>query len=215
MHLSSTNRLILGSITRLKKESEQQYKVLNNHTLAEVLARINLSNISDYSIYLNDGILFSHMVYSGIDYESDMKAMGTDKSTQEWWKLTDAMQQPLDFRKKDKWWAGISLWYSHELPNHKGEELLRSAYKFPASSHLEEAVPADYFGDIDFWGTTYGLKTLRIFKGNHDIFVYLETVPLSDDSFLLEIIARVLKTETAAIPMTEVFHTEKNSSIQD
>ncbi len=214
MHLSRNNRLILGSIIGLKKESEEQYIALHNHTFPEVLDRIHQSNISDYSIFLNDGILFSHMVYSGINYESDMKAMGTDKSTQEWWKLTDVMQQPLDYRKDNEWWAGIKLWYSHELPNHKGEEVLRFAYKFPASAYIEETVPKDHFGDIDFWGTTYGLKTLRIFKGNHDIYIYLETLQSTDNSFLLDIIARVLKTDAAAVPMTEVFHTEKNHSIQ-
>ncbi len=214
MHLSSNNRLILGSIIGLKKESEEQCIALHNHTFPEVLDRIHQSNISDYSIFLHDGILFSHMVYSGINYESDMKAMDSDKSTLEWWKLTDAMQQPLDYRKNNEWWAEITLWYSHELPNQAAEKVLRHAYRFSASSDLEETVPENHFGDIDFWGTTYGLNTLRIFKGVHEVYVYLETAKDSDHSFLLNIIARVLKTDKAAIAMTEVFHTEKNNSIQ-
>jgi len=212
MHFSSNNRLILGSIIGLKKESEEQYIALHNHTFPEVLERIHQSNISDYSIFLHDGILFSHMVYTGVNYESDMKAMGTDKSTQEWWKLTDPMQQPFDFRKKEEWWAGISLWYSHELPNLSGEEVLRSAYKFPAPANIAETVPEDHFGDIDVWGTTYGLKSLRIFKGTPDVYVYLETLQSTDHSFLPEIIARVIKSDTQAVAMTEVFHTKKNNS---
>jgi cytidyltransferase-like protein len=214
MHLSSNKKLILGSIIGLKKQSEEQYIALHNHTFPEVLDRIHQSNIRDYSIFLHDGILFSQMVYSGIDYESDMNAMSSDRSTQEWWKLTDAMQQPLDYRKDNEWWAGIKLWYSHELSNSAGEKITRHAYRFSASSDLEEAVPEDHLGDIDFWGTTYGLKTIRIFKGIYDVYVYLETLKDSDQSFLLEIITRILKTDAAPDVMTEIFHTENKNSVQ-
>jgi len=213
MQLSSNNQLILGSIIGLKKETEEQYIALHNHTFPEVLDRIHQSNITDYSIFLHDGILFSHMVYSGINYESDMKAMGSDKSTQVWWKLTDAMQQPLDFRKENEWWASIQLWYTNEFQAQNGKKILRHVYTLPASADLQETTPDDYFGDIDFWGSTYNLRTLRIFKGAKDIYVYMETLESTDHSFLLEIIARELKTDSVPVKMTEVFHTDNNNSV--
>lgn len=212
--MSNESQLILGGIIGLKKEFEDQYITLHKHTFPEVLDRIHQSNITDYSIFLHNGILFSYMVYSGNNYETDMKAMGTDKSTQEWWKLTDPLQQPLDCRKDKEWWAGISLWFSHETPTHSVEKITRYAYTLPVPSDLQESVADNYFGDIDFWGTTYGLMNLRIFKGVQDVYIYLETLPDLDHSFLLEIIARVLKTETKPVAMTEVFHTEYQNSVQ-
>ena len=123
--MSKKNQLILGSIIGLKKESEEQYIALHKHTFPEVLERIRQSNISDYTIFHRDGILFSHMIYSGTNYEEDMLAMGSDISTQEWWKLTDPMQKPLEYRKKNEWWAEINLWFSHEVPILNGEKVMR------------------------------------------------------------------------------------------
>jgi len=211
--MSTKNQLILGSIIGLKKEFEEQYIALHNHTFPEVLDRIHRSNISNYSIFLHNGILFSHMVYSGTNYDADINAIGNDKSTQEWWKLTDSMQQPLETRKENEWWSGISLWYSYELPDQASKRGIRHAYTFSAASGIMDKAPDDYFGDIDFWGSAYDLKTLRIFKGDHDVYIYLETIKDSDHSFLLEIIARVLKTDATPVAMTEVFHTEINPSL--
>jgi cytidyltransferase-like protein len=212
--MSSKNQLILGSIIGLKKEFEEQYIAIHNHTFPEVLDRIHRSNIHDYSIFLHNGILFSHMVYSGTNYKADMNAIGTDKSTQDWWKLTDQMQQPLESRKENEWWAGISLWFSHELPIQAGEKVMRFAYTVPVPADLQETIPDDYFGDIDFWGSTYDLKTLRIFKGVHDIYIYMETLKPSDHSYLLEIIARVMKTDAVPQAMTEVFHTGNQNPVE-
>jgi L-rhamnose mutarotase len=211
--MSNENQISLGSIIGLKKEFEEQYILLHKHTFPGVLNRISLSNITDYSIFLHSGILFSHMVYNGTNYDSDMAAIGTDISTREWWKLTDTMQQPLEYRKDNEWWAGINLWFSFQSLIPTTTTIIRHAYTLPVFPGLEETVPNDHFGDIDFWGSTYGLKNLRIFKGANDVYIYLETLKDSDHSFLLEIIARVLKTDKAPIEMTEVFHTENSISI--
>jgi len=212
--MNKVNQYITSSIIGLKKEFEEQYIALHKHTFPEVLERIRKSNISDYSIFLNDGILFSHMVYNGINFEADIKAIGSDKSTQEWWKLTDPMQQPFEYRKENEWWAEINLWYKYALPIQAGEKLKRYAYTFPAPQGIPETVADDYFGDIDFWGSTYGLKTLQIFKGVHEIYIYLEALENSDHTFLLEIIARVMKTNAVSVAMAEVFHTGNGNSVQ-
>ncbi|MDO9258066.1 MAG: L-rhamnose mutarotase [Bacteroidales bacterium] len=212
--MSNESHISLGSIIGLRKEFEEQYILLHKHTFPGVLNRISLSNITDYSIFLHNGILFSHMVYNGTDYDADMKALGTDKTTREWWKLTDTMQQPLDSRKDNEWWSGINLWFSYQSPIPATSTVIRHAYTLPVSSGLEATVPNDHFGDIDFWGTTYGLKNLRIFKGVKDVYIYFETLKDSEHTFLLEIITRVLKTDKAPIEMTEVFHTEAHNSVQ-
>ena len=200
--------LTTGSIIGLKKDFEEQYVALHKHTFPGVLDRIRRSNISDYSIFLHNGILFSHMVYTGTDYKADMEAIGTDETTREWWKLTDIMQQPLESVKENEWWAETTIWFGHEFTSPSSGNTIRFAYTLPAAADIPETAPDQYFGDIDFWGTTYDLKSLKIFKGSSDLYIYLETSSTADHSFLLEILARVLKSETLPAVMQEVFHTE-------
>lgn len=210
--MSNGHQLVSGSIIKLKPEFEDQYITLHKHTFPGVLKRIQKSNISDYSIFLLNGILFSHMVYTGHDFVADMKAIGEDSTTRDWWKLTDPMQQPIEPRKDNEWWADLKLWFQADFPATTAGKTLRYAYSFPAPAEMTDAAPDQFFGDIDFWGTTYDLKAFRIFKGHGNVYVYLETSEASDHKFLLEIIARVLKTDSSPVAMTEVFHTGEKIS---
>ncbi len=203
---------VTGSIIGLKKEFEDRYIALHKHTFPAVLDRIQRSNISDYSIFLHNGILFSHMVYSGNDFDADMALMGSDKSTQEWWKITDPMQLPFDSRAGNEWWTKTTLWFTAGFDQQASGRCIREAYTLPLPYGLPETAPDFHFGDIAFWGTTYDLKCLRIFKGVNDIFIYLETTKPTEHSFLLDIISRVLESETVPVQMTEVFHTESRNT---
>lgn len=49
----------------------------------------------------------SYFEYVGIDYEGDMKAMGDDPKTQEWWSLTIPMQAPMEDRAEGEWWKTL------------------------------------------------------------------------------------------------------------
>jgi L-rhamnose mutarotase len=99
-----------GSLIGIKKEFEERYIILHKHTFPGVLDRIRNNNIRNYSIFLKDGRLFSHFEYIGSDFEADMAQMG-DEVTEEWWKLTDPMQEPLENRKEGEWWASMDLLY--------------------------------------------------------------------------------------------------------
>jgi L-rhamnose mutarotase len=99
-----------GSLIGLKKEFEERYIILHKHTFPGVLDRIRKCNIRNYSIFLKDGILFSHFEYVGSEFETDMAQM-EDEVTKEWWKLTDPMQEPLENRKQGEWWASMDLIY--------------------------------------------------------------------------------------------------------
>ncbi len=94
----------LGSVIRVRREYEERYEILHRHVFPEVAERIRKSNIRNYSIFLRDGVLFSHLEYMGEDLNADMAAMA-DPVTKEWWKLTEPMQVPLRTRKKGEWWA--------------------------------------------------------------------------------------------------------------
>lgn len=212
--MQQTTRIISGSIIGLKKEFEEQYIALHKHTFPGVLDRISRSNISDYSIYLHNGILFSHMIYSGTDYEADMQSIGTDQTTLEWWLLTDIMQQPVTSRNENEWWSELNLWFGYDFDTHLKQPTKRYAFTVPMPENLSEKAPDQHFGDIGFWATTYELKALRIFTGNGQVFIYIESTPTGDISFLLEIVARILNSGSAPIPMQEVFHTETSNTVK-
>ena len=72
-----------------------------------VLAMISECNIRNYSIYYKDGMLYSYYEYIGNDYEKDMQRMAADPTTQEWWKLNDPCQQPVENRAPGEWWAAM------------------------------------------------------------------------------------------------------------
>ena len=69
----------------------------------------------DYSIhyYAPLQLLIANFKYTGDDYEADMKKIGQDPETQEWWRLTDGMQESLvegaqGSGKDIPWWT-VSL----------------------------------------------------------------------------------------------------------
>ena len=70
-------------------------------------------------------------------------------------------------------------------------------------------MPGSWLGDFSFWGTTYGLRTFKIFKSPDDLFIYFETMPGADFSFLSDIISRVFNSDAPPAGMEEVFHTDK------
>jgi L-rhamnose mutarotase len=97
----------MGGLIHLLPEFEERYIILHNHTFPGVLRQIRASHIGNYSIFLKDGLLFSHLEYLGRDFGADMKMMADDRTTRDWWKLTDPMQRPLPTRKKGEWWASL------------------------------------------------------------------------------------------------------------
>lgn len=176
-----------GSIIRLKPEAEVQYKVLHRHVFPEVLQRIHDSNITDYSIFLHNGLLFSHMIYAGKDFEQDIQAMAAHDVTREWWSLTDAMQQPVEGCKTGEWWADLQL--SFEKTSRKGK--FRSAFSLEPAN-IEEVITLI---EQKFPSAV----TVRIFEGLQRAFLYLETdEEIKDLLFLTNLLQ----------PLEEVFHTE-------
>lgn len=94
-----------GMVLRVKPEALEAYKKYHEAVWPEVLDQIEKCNIRNYSIYLKDGFLFSYFEYVGENYEADMAKMAADPKTQEWWAITEPMQEPLPTRKPGEWWA--------------------------------------------------------------------------------------------------------------
>jgi L-rhamnose mutarotase len=95
----------VASVTQLRPEKADEYLRLHRAVWPEVLATLKRANISNYSIFLRDGFLFSYLEYWGDDYEADSAVIAADKVTQDWWKLTGPCQEALPTADHGQKWA--------------------------------------------------------------------------------------------------------------
>lgn len=95
----------MASVIRLRPEHEAEYRELHAAPWPEVLAALRAANITNYSIFLRDGLLFSYLEYVGTDFAADSARIAADEHTRRWWKLTDPCQQPLASAGEGEWWA--------------------------------------------------------------------------------------------------------------
>jgi L-rhamnose mutarotase len=93
-----------GQIVGLKPDQIGEYERIHAAVWPEVLATIYACNIRNYSIFRQDTTLFAYFEYIGDDYAADMAKMAADPKTQEWWAITDPMQEPLEGRAPGQWW---------------------------------------------------------------------------------------------------------------
>lgn len=103
----------IGSVIQLKPESIAEYEALHADAWPSVLAKITSCNISNYSIYRYENLLFSYFEYVGDDFDKDMAAMAADKSTQDWWAVCKPMQSPVDQVTGNEWWHSIPEIFHH------------------------------------------------------------------------------------------------------
>ena len=104
-----------GQVIGLKREKQVVYDMLHAHPWKPINKMIRQSNIRNYSIYETelDGklYLFSYFEYTGDDFEADMAKMAEDRTTQEWWKLTDPCQIRLPGTPEGAQWKEIPVVY--------------------------------------------------------------------------------------------------------
>lgn len=89
----------------LRPEKEAEYRRLHAEVWPDVLAALRRAHVTNYSIFLRDGLLFGYLEYTGDDYDADMASIADDEATRRWWRLTDPCQQPLDSARPGQWWA--------------------------------------------------------------------------------------------------------------
>ncbi|KAF2191680.1 rhamnose mutarotase [Zopfia rhizophila CBS 207.26] len=86
----------IGQMVFLRPEYFEEYKKCHAAVWPEVLEQIKDSNIADYSIFFVDvprPTLFATFKYVGRDWDADMARMAANPKVQEWWKMTDKMQE--------------------------------------------------------------------------------------------------------------------------
>lgn len=97
----------VAQIIQLKPQDEAAYIRHHQRVWPAVLATIAECNISNYSIFLRNGLLFSYFEYDGINYDEDMARMSACLDTQRWWSITDPMQAPMPDAKPGEKWSEI------------------------------------------------------------------------------------------------------------
>jgi L-rhamnose mutarotase len=95
----------VASVIRLRPEKEAQYRALHAHVWPAVLQTLRDVGVSNYSIFLRDGLLFSYLEYTGENYREAMDIIASDATTKEWWTFTDPCQQPIESASSEEWWA--------------------------------------------------------------------------------------------------------------
>lgn len=199
-----------GSLIKLKPEWEERYVILHKHTFPSVLDRIRKSNIQNYSIFLSDGMLFSYWEYVGDDYDGDMLEIGRNIVTQDWWKLTDPMQEPLETRKEGERWASmdeIFHWSEKSGSNEKSRRIALTARIFGVlENKMVESLKIAYPILVE----TSDLKEIKNFSVYHKdgcLYSYFEFLAenLEVDIKRLQSSLKV-EDELDWSPMKQVFH---------
>ena len=109
--IQNKNLKRIAWVIKVKPDKLEEYKELHANPWPEVNAMLKKVNIQNYSIYYRDGLLFSYLEYTGDDFDTDMKIMAADSITNEWWKLTDPCQEPVDSAEEGVWWADLEEVY--------------------------------------------------------------------------------------------------------
>ena len=97
----------IAEIVHVRPDAIAEYRRIHAEVWPTVLARLEASHITNYSIYLREpeNLLVAYYEYTGDDLAADKAAIAADPETQRWWTVTDPMQQPLASVADGGWWA--------------------------------------------------------------------------------------------------------------
>jgi L-rhamnose mutarotase len=97
----------MGMVIQLKANKIKDYKRLHASVWPDVLKTIAKANIRNYTIFLREpeNLLFGYWEYHGDDFEADSAKIASDPKTQEWWKITDALQIRMESSKPNEQWS--------------------------------------------------------------------------------------------------------------
>lgn len=215
-----------GSLIMVKKEYEERYIILHRNTFPGVLQRIYKCNIRNYSIFLHQGMLFSHFEYAGNDFQADMAKMA-DPITKDWWKLTDPMQEPLATRKESEWWASMDLLFQSDTSKVSYETAQRKAFVGKLNGNQNKALTTELSrinDDVVQKILDYNVQNLTLYVHDSMINLYLEYVGKDFEADLSQLLkSKKVKTiyenlltlmepqpETGHFweEMEEIFHTD-------
>lgn len=85
-----------GMTTRLKPGAYAKYKALHADPWPGVNDALKRANISNYSIYHRDGMMFSYFEYSGEDLAADFEKIGKEEAIQRWMAEVSPLFDPFE-----------------------------------------------------------------------------------------------------------------------
>ncbi len=112
----------VAQIIQLKREEEAAYIRYHEQVWPAVLATIASCNITNYSIFLRNGLLFSYYEYHGTNYEEDMSKMSACVDTQRWWNIMDPMQTILPDAMPGEKWSEMREVFHFDAPSAKKDD---------------------------------------------------------------------------------------------
>jgi L-rhamnose mutarotase len=95
----------VAQIVGLRPEKAEEYLELHRQVWPAVQQTLRDAHVTNYSIFLRDGVLFSYFEYTGDDYPADMARIAADPETQRWWTHTDPCQEPLPTAQPGELWV--------------------------------------------------------------------------------------------------------------
>lgn len=96
-----------GQIIKIKSEGVDDYVKHHAAVWPGVLSKIKDCNISNYSIFIKDLVMFAYFEYDGDNFERDMDKMAAHKETQRWWSVVKPLMDPIESRKEGEFWANM------------------------------------------------------------------------------------------------------------
>lgn len=96
-----------GQVIRIKADKETYYRKLHANVWSSVKNTIRECNITNYSIFIRDGLLFAYFEYVGENFDKDMKKMSEDPETKRWWAETSPCQEPIETHAQGEWWVNM------------------------------------------------------------------------------------------------------------
>jgi cytidyltransferase-like protein len=168
------------------------------------LKQIENSNISEYSIFESDEILFSRMLYTGADFEHDMQLMAMDETTRDWWILTDDLQVPFSFRKENEWWACLEQSFTlYPSVSNKGNTQSRYGFMIPT---IDFQIIKDKINEIF---ELNGIHITECYASPEGVFIYVSADASVSANTIQNNVNTIFSKEHNSILMQEVFHHQK------
>lgn len=96
-----------GQTIFLKPGKEKDYIRYHAEVWPGVLKKIKECNLSNYSIFVNENVLFAYFEYTGENFNDDMQKMADHDETQKWWDLVKPLMEPLKTRKIGEFWVDM------------------------------------------------------------------------------------------------------------
>jgi len=165
-----------GRLIRLRPTYRERYVILHEHPFPEVLEQIHEANLRNYSIFLRKGMLFSFFEYVGRDYEADMAAMAEHDVVQDWWTLTDPMQESVLPDEAGEGWAPMRELYHGGAKQVPSPTTMKAAFVRRLADEEAEVAPIfDEKGDaLDEALAASPFQNYSVYRWGAHLYSYVE-----------------------------------------